>query len=50
MGGGDIFTSWVEHSKGFVGAAVERHARYAEAFHVSKLVLGAAPLIGIDPG
>jgi len=28
---------------------VQCHARYAEAFHVAKLVLGAAPLTGVDP-
>lgn len=28
---------------------VQCHARYAEAFHVSKLVLGVAPLTGTDP-
>ncbi|MDN5930155.1 MAG: PIG-L family deacetylase [Pseudonocardia sp.] len=28
---------------------VQCHARYAEAFHVSKLVLGVAPLTGLDP-
>jgi LmbE family N-acetylglucosaminyl deacetylase len=28
---------------------VQCHARYAEAFHVQKLVLGAAPLTGPDP-
>ncbi|MCE3551267.1 PIG-L family deacetylase [Pseudonocardia sp. RS11V-5] len=28
---------------------VQCHARYAEAFHVQKLVLGVAPLTGIDP-
>lgn len=28
---------------------VQCHARYAEAFHVSKLVLGVAPLRGVDP-
>ena len=28
---------------------VQCHARYAEAFHVDKLVLGAAPLLGADP-
>jgi LmbE family N-acetylglucosaminyl deacetylase len=28
---------------------VQCHARYAEGFHVSKLVLGVAPLTGIDP-
>jgi LmbE family N-acetylglucosaminyl deacetylase len=28
---------------------VQCHARYAEAFHVAKLVLGAAPLLGVDP-
>jgi hypothetical protein len=27
---------------------VQCRARYAEAFHVSKLVLGAAPLTGRD--
>lgn len=27
---------------------VQCHARYAEAFHVAKLVLGAAPLLGVD--
>ena len=27
---------------------VQCHARYAEAFHVAKLVLGAAPLMGVD--
>ncbi|GEL20274.1 PIG-L deacetylase family protein [Pseudonocardia asaccharolytica] len=29
---------------------VQCHARYAEAFHVAKLVLGVAPLTGLDPG
>lgn len=29
---------------------VQCHARYAEAFHVSKMVLGVAPLTGTDPG
>ncbi|MHA6796705.1 PIG-L deacetylase family protein [Pseudonocardia bannensis] len=28
---------------------VQCHARYAEAFHMSKLVLGVAPLTGLDP-
>jgi LmbE family N-acetylglucosaminyl deacetylase len=28
---------------------VQCHARYAEAFHASKLVLGVAPLTGLDP-
>jgi LmbE family N-acetylglucosaminyl deacetylase len=28
---------------------VQCHARYAEAFHTSKLVLGVAPLTGLDP-
>lgn len=28
---------------------VQCHARYAEAFHVSKMVLGVAPLTGPDP-
>jgi hypothetical protein len=28
---------------------VQCHARYAEAFHVAKLVLGVAPLLGADP-
>jgi LmbE family N-acetylglucosaminyl deacetylase len=28
---------------------VQCHARYAEAFHIAKLVLGAAPLLGADP-
>jgi LmbE family N-acetylglucosaminyl deacetylase len=28
---------------------VQCHARYAEAFHVQKMVLGAAPLLGVDP-
>jgi LmbE family N-acetylglucosaminyl deacetylase len=28
---------------------VQCHARYAEAFHASKLVLGVAPLTGPDP-
>ncbi|MCE0763171.1 PIG-L family deacetylase [Pseudonocardia kujensis] len=28
---------------------VQCHARYAEAFHAQKLVLGVAPLTGIDP-
>ncbi len=28
---------------------VQCHARYAEAFHVAKLVLGVAPLTGPDP-
>jgi hypothetical protein len=28
---------------------VQCHARYAEAFHVAKMVLGAAPLHGADP-
>jgi LmbE family N-acetylglucosaminyl deacetylase len=28
---------------------VQCHARYAEAFNVSKLVLGVAPLLGLDP-
>jgi LmbE family N-acetylglucosaminyl deacetylase len=28
---------------------VQCHARYAEAFHVTKLVLGVAPLTGLDP-
>ena len=27
---------------------VQCHARYAEAFHVAKMVLGAAPLLGVD--
>ena len=28
---------------------VQCHARYAEAFHLSKVVLGVAPLTGVDP-
>jgi LmbE family N-acetylglucosaminyl deacetylase len=28
---------------------VQCHARYAEAFHIGKLVLGVAPLTGTDP-
>jgi LmbE family N-acetylglucosaminyl deacetylase len=28
---------------------VQCHARYAEAFHVAKMVLGAAPMLGVDP-
>jgi LmbE family N-acetylglucosaminyl deacetylase len=28
---------------------VQCHARYAEAFHLSKVVLGVAPLTGLDP-
>ena len=44
--------SWFD-AETFAGLArirgVQCHARYAEAFHVSKLVLGAAPLTGIDP-
>ena len=30
-------------------AGVQCHARYAEAFHVVKMVLGVAPLPGLDP-
>lgn len=44
--------SWFDHET-FSGLArirgVQCHARYAEAFHVSKLVLGVAPLTGSDP-
>jgi LmbE family N-acetylglucosaminyl deacetylase len=29
---------------------VQCHARYAEAFHIGKLMLGVAPLTGTDPG
>lgn len=29
---------------------VQCHARYAEAFHLGKLVLDVAPLTGVDPG
>ncbi|MFC4945699.1 PIG-L deacetylase family protein [Pseudonocardia sp. GCM10023141] len=28
---------------------VQCHARYAEGFHISKLTLGVAPLLGMDP-
>jgi LmbE family N-acetylglucosaminyl deacetylase len=45
--------SWFD-AEVFAGLArlrgVQSHARYAEAFHVSKLVLGVAPLTGVDPG
>ena len=44
--------SWFDQET-FSGLArirgVQCHARYAEAFHVSKLVLGVAPLTGVDP-
>ncbi|GAA1841511.1 PIG-L family deacetylase [Pseudonocardia ailaonensis] len=44
--------TWFDHET-FAGLArirgVQCHARYAEAFHVSKLVLGVAPLTGPDP-
>jgi hypothetical protein len=44
--------SWFDPET-FAGLArirgVQCHARYAEAFHVSKLVLGVAPLTGPDP-
>jgi hypothetical protein len=44
--------SWFD-AEVFAGLArvrgVQCHARYAEAFHVGKLVLGAAPLLGVDP-
>jgi LmbE family N-acetylglucosaminyl deacetylase len=43
--------SWFDHET-FSGLArvrgVQCHARYAEAFHVAKLMLGAAPLTGLD--
>ena len=45
--------SWFD-AETFAGLArirgVQCHARYAEAFHVGKLVLGVAPLTGTDPG
>lgn len=44
--------SWFD-AEAFGGLArirgVQCHARYAEAFHVGKLVLGVAPLTGLDP-
>jgi len=44
--------SWFD-GEVFAGLArvrgVQCHARYAEAFHVAKLVLGVAPLTGLDP-
>lgn len=44
--------SWFDQET-FSGLArirgVQCHARYAEAFHMSKLVLGVAPLTGLDP-
>lgn len=44
--------SWFD-SETFGGLArlrgVQCHARYAEAFHVPKMVLAAAPLTGLDP-
>jgi LmbE family N-acetylglucosaminyl deacetylase len=44
--------AWFDHET-FAGLArirgVQCHARYAEAFHVGKLVLGVAPLPGSDP-
>ena len=44
--------SWFD-AEVFAGLArvrgVQCHARYAEAFHAQKLVLGVAPLTGIDP-
>ena len=44
--------SWFD-AETFSGLArvrgVQCHARYAEAFHVAKLVLGVAPLTGFDP-
>ncbi|NMH98504.1 PIG-L deacetylase family protein [Pseudonocardia acidicola] len=44
--------SWFD-AEAFGGLArirgVQCHARYAEAFHVSKMVLGVAPLTGLDP-
>jgi LmbE family N-acetylglucosaminyl deacetylase len=44
--------TWFDHET-FAGLArirgVQCHARYAEAFHVSKLMLGVAPLTGTDP-
>lgn len=44
--------SWFD-AEVFAGLArirgVQCHARYAEAFHISKLVLGVAPLLGSDP-
>jgi LmbE family N-acetylglucosaminyl deacetylase len=44
--------SWFD-AEAFGGLArirgVQCHARYAEAFHVAKLVLGVAPLTGMDP-
>jgi hypothetical protein len=44
--------SWFD-AETFSGLArirgVQCHARYAEAFHASKLVLGVAPLTGLDP-
>lgn len=44
--------SWFD-AETFAGLArirgVQCHARYAEAFHVAKLVLGVAPLTGPDP-
>ena len=44
--------SWFDPET-FAGLArirgVQCHARYAEAFHIQKMVLGAAPLTGLDP-
>ena len=44
--------SWFD-AETFAGLArirgVQCHARYAEAFHVGKLMLGVAPLTGTDP-
>lgn len=44
--------SWFD-SEAFGGLArirgVQCHARYAEAFHVQKMVLAVAPLTGLDP-
>jgi len=44
--------SWFD-AEVFAGLArirgMQCHARYAEAFHISKLVLGVAPLLGPDP-
>lgn len=44
--------SWFD-AETFAGLArirgVQCHARYAEAFHTTKVVLGAAPLTGLDP-
>jgi LmbE family N-acetylglucosaminyl deacetylase len=45
--------TWFDRDS-FAGLArvrgVQCRARYAEAFHVGKLVLGAAPMIGVYPG